>query len=183
MSEWPSFPAMGQPVAETPAYLQAQGYALRPAAAADLPALAALYADTRAAEMAGVTWPALAKQGFLAQQFELQHRHYVLHYADADFMVVEREGRVCGRFYLRRTAPEHLVVDISLLARHRGQGLGAALIRAAQAEAQALGRGVGLHVTRDNAAARRLYERLGFEACEGGSDTHQRMRWRPAVIS
>jgi ribosomal protein S18 acetylase RimI-like enzyme len=181
MSALPPFPARGQPVAETPAYLQSRGYALRAAGHADLPALVALYAETRAAEMAGVPWPELAKRGFLEQQFQLQHRHYVLHYAEADFMVLERDGRVCGRYYLRRTAPEHLVVDISLLADCRGQGLGAALIRASQAEALALGRGLGLHVARDNAGARRLYERLGFEACDGGSDTHQRMRWRAAL--
>jgi ribosomal protein S18 acetylase RimI-like enzyme len=181
MSGLPPFPARGQSAVETPAYLQGRGFVLRTAHHGDLPALLALYADTRAAEMARVAWPAVAKQGFLAQQFELQHRHYVLHYADADFMVIERDGRLCGRYYLRRTAPEHLVVDISLLADCRGQGLGAALIRATQAEAQALGRGVGLHVVRDNAGARRLYERLGFQACDGGSDTHQRMRWPPGL--
>ena len=92
---------------------------------------------------------------------------------------IRREGRVWGRYYLRRAAPEHLVVDISLWADCRGQGLGTALIRASQAEAAALGRGLGLHVVRDNDGARRLYERLGFEACDGGSATHQRMRWRP----
>lgn len=181
MSALPPFPARGQPAAGTPADLQARGFRLRFAGEADLPALVALYADTRAAEMAAVPWPAMVKQSFMEQQFGLQHRHYVQHYADADFMVLEREGRVWGRYYLRRAAPEHLVVDISLWADCRGQGLGTALIRASQAEAAALGRGLGLHVVRDNDGARRLYERLGFEACDGGSATHQRMRWRPGL--
>lgn len=181
MNALPPFPARDQPVADTPASLRDRGFRLRAARSDDLPALAALYADTRAAEMAGVPWPQVAKQGFLDQQFQLQHRHYVLHYADADFMVVEHEGRLCGRYYLQRTPPEHLVVDISLLAAWRGQGLGAAMIRASQAEAAALGRGVGLHVARNNPGARRLYERLGFEPCEGGTDTHQRMRWHPVL--
>jgi len=177
----PPFPARDLPVAETPACLQERGFRLRAACSDDLPSLAALYADTRADEMAGVPWPLIAKQGFLDQQFQLQHRHYVAHYADADFMVLERDGRLCGRYYLQRRPPEYLVVDISLLASFRGQGLGAALIRATQAEAAALGCSVGLHVVRNNTGARRLYERLGFESCEGGSDTHQRMRWRPAI--
>jgi len=181
MTALPPFPARDRPVAGTPAYLRDRGFRLRAACSDDLPALAALYADTRAAEMAGVPWPRVAKQGFLDQQFQLQHRHYVTHYADANFMVVEREGRLCGRYYLQRTPPEHLVVDISLLAACRGQGLGAALILATQEEAAALGCGVGLHVVRNNTGAWRLYERLGFEACAGGSDTHQRMCWRPAL--
>jgi ribosomal protein S18 acetylase RimI-like enzyme len=181
MTALPPFPARGGPAVETPAFLQARGFALRAASTADLSALVDLYAETRAAEMAGVPWPEMAKRSFLEQQFQLQHRHYVLHYAEADFMVLERDGRVRGRYYLRRTAPEHLVVDISLLADCRGQGLGAALIQASQAEAAALGRGLGLHVARGNDGARRLYERLGFQACDGGSDTHQRMRWCPGL--
>ncbi|HEU0152876.1 MAG TPA: GNAT family N-acetyltransferase [Arenimonas sp.] len=181
MNALPPFPARDRPVAGTPAYLLDRGFRLRAAGDADLPGLAALYADTRAEEMAGVPWPQVAKQGFLDQQFQLQHRHYVTHYADADFMVVEREGRLCGRYYLQRTPPEHLVVDISLLATFRGQGLGAAMIRATQAEAAALGCGVGLHVVRNNTGAWRLYQRLGFEDCDGGTATHQRMRWPPAL--
>lgn len=181
MTLLPPFPARDRPVADTPAYLLERGFRLRAARSDDLPALAALYADTRAEEMAGVPWPQVAKQGFLDQQFQLQHSHYVVHYADTDFMVVEHEGRLCGRYYLQRTPPEHLVVDISLLAAFRGRGLGAALIRATQAEAAALGCGVGLHVVRNNTGARRLYERLGFEACDGGTATHQRMRWLPAL--
>ena len=177
MAGLPAFPAATRAGLEAPDRLTSRGYTLRRATDADLPALQQLYADTRADEMAGVPWPPAAKQGFLAQQFALQHQHYVSHYAGADFMVVERQGVVQGRYYLLRAEPEHLVIDISLLAAQRGQGLGRALIEASQAQARLLGRGMTLHVLRSNVRAWKLYEALGFTACEGGTQTHQRMRW------
>lgn len=171
------FPAPAGPGLETPAGLVALGYRLRCATQADLPALQRVYDDTRRDEMAGVPWPPEAKRGFLAQQFALQHRHYVAHYPQADFLVIEHQGVVQGRYYLHRAAPEHLLVDISLVAGHRGRGVGRALIEASQAQARSLGRGMTLHVLRSNLRAGKLYEALGFAACEGGTDTHQRMRW------
>jgi ribosomal protein S18 acetylase RimI-like enzyme len=173
-----SFPAAACAGLEAPAALTARGYSLRPAADADLAALQRVYDDTRADEMAGVPWPPEAKRGFLAQQFALQHRHYLSHYAQADFLVIEHQGQVQGRYYLLRTAPDHLVIDISLLAAQRSQGLGRALIEASQAQARSLGRGMSLHVLHSNVRARRLYDALGFVPCEGGTDTHQRMRWQ-----
>jgi ribosomal protein S18 acetylase RimI-like enzyme len=177
MGGLPPFPAASRAGLEAPAVLARRGYSLRPAADADLAALQLVYADTRADEMANVPWPPEARRAFLAQQFGLQHQHYVSHYAGADFMVVEHQGVVQGRYYLHRAGPEHLIIDISLLAAHRGQGLGRALIEASQAQARSLGHGMTLHVLRSNARARRLYEALGFAPCEGGTDTHQRMRW------
>ena len=116
MGGLPPFPAPTGTGPATPPTLVARGFALRAAMPTDLPALRRLHADTRADEMACVPWPAGLKQSFLDQQFDLQHTHYLQHYGDADFLVVERDGEVLGRLYLQRKAPEHLVVDISLLA-------------------------------------------------------------------
>lgn len=175
------FPARARPPLDLPAALAGTGLALRPAGVDDLPALRALYASTRADEMAAVPWPDLVKRAFLDDQFRLQHRHYVNHYAAADFMVLEHAGAVAGRYYLLREAPSHLVVDISLFPAWRGRGIGAALLRASQDEARAAGRGMHLHVVRDNLAARRLYERLGFVLGEDpGQGSHLPMRWSPS---
>lgn len=180
MGGLPPFPAPTGAGPATPPALVARGFALRAAMPTDLPALRRLHADTRADEMACVPWPAGLKQSFLDQQFDLQHRHYINHYADADFLVLERAGEVVGRLYLQRRSPEHLVVDISLLGPLRGQGLGGALLAQAQADAAAAGCVLVLHVRRDNPAARRLYIRLGFLA-SGGSETHERLAWRPSA--
>lgn len=159
-----------------PAALHARGIDLRPARAEDLDWLRVLYASTRSAELAAVPWPEPAKRTFLEQQFALQHAHYLRHFADADFLIVEdRRGRL-GRLYLDRSADPHVLVDISLLPDCRGKGLGTALIAHAQALAGAAGRALTLHVLHANPAAQRLYARLGFVAAEPGQ-THLAMRW------
>ncbi|MES2672325.1 MAG: GNAT family N-acetyltransferase [Pseudomonadota bacterium] len=164
----------------TPALLIERGFSLRAAHDGDLPWLRDLYASTRAEEMAPVPWPEIAKRSFLDQQFGLQHQHYLKHFGDADFLAIEHAERgPVGRYYLQRTAPEHLLVDISLFPAMRGSGVGTALIRQSQQDAAKLGRGMHLHVQQSNPAARRLYERLGFVAEEGAEGTHRPMRWSP----
>lgn len=175
----PAFPRRQGEDALAPAALAARGYRLRHACDADLPQLRALYADTRADEMAGVPWPDLAKRGFLDQQFALQHQHYLREFGHADFLVIERAGQVRGRYYLLRAEQAHLIVDISLLAGERGQGLGRTLIEASQREAAGLGRGMVLNVSTANPRAQRLYGALGF-VVSGGTDSHHRMQWRPS---
>lgn len=162
-----------------PEALAARGFSLRALHDGDLPWLRDLYASTRAEEMAPVPWPDATKRAFLDQQFDLQHRHYLAHYGDADFLALERDGHgPVGRCYLLRAAPDHILVDISLLPAQRGIGLGGAMIRHSQREAAALGRGMRLHVLQANPGARRLYERLGF-VVEGEAGTYQAMRWSP----
>jgi ribosomal protein S18 acetylase RimI-like enzyme len=166
---------------QTPALLTERGFSLRWLRDADLPWLRELYASTRAEEIAAVPWPPQMKRNFLDQQFALQHAHYLQHYADTDYLAIERMNadgatQPIGRYYLQRTAPEHLIVDIALLPALRGQGIGRVLIEASQRQARALGRGMHLHVLAQNIAARRLYERLGFVFTHQ-ADTYRHMRW------
>ncbi len=161
-----------------PATLTARGCRLRALDGNDLPWLRELHAQTREEELASIPWPAEAKRAFLDQQFTAQHAHYLRHYAGADFLAIERDGRAIGRLYLVRDVPDHLIVDVSLFARDRNGGIGGALIGALQADAAARGRGVGLHVLAGNHAARRLYERLGFVVQGDGDAVHLPMRWR-----
>jgi ribosomal protein S18 acetylase RimI-like enzyme len=56
------------------------------------------------------------------------------------------------------------VVGLAVLPAHRGRGIGTALIAAVEAWARDTGqREIRLEVAVENAAARRLYERLGYE--------------------
>ena len=165
----------------TPALLAERGFSLRALIDDDLPWLRDVYASTRQEEMVAVPWPAAAKRAFLDQQFALQHAHYLQHYADTDFLAIERidaQGRAqpVGRYYLQRVAPDHLIVDIALLPELRGQGVGRLLIEASQRDAHALGRGMHLHVLQHNRAARRLYERLGFVLTHAAG-SYDHMRW------
>jgi GNAT superfamily N-acetyltransferase len=164
--------------------LRAHGLRLRGAVDADLPALCALYASTRE-ELATLPWPAAAKDGFIADQFRLQHLHYVTHYADAHFLVLDAPEGVAGRFYHgcgSETVADlglDLVIDVSLTPRLRGQGIGSTLLHAAIDYAASRGRGVALHVHAHNRRARQLYERLGFVAY-GDAGLHVEMRRSPA---
>lgn len=175
----PPFPAAGA-APDTPAALAARGFLLRHARHDDLDWLCALYASTRAEELAQLPWPEAARQRFLADQFALQHRHYVAHYGDARFLVLERAGTPAGRYYLQCGAPDFLLVDISLVPALRGQGIGGALVADSQAQAARAGRGMALHVHAHNPGARRLYERLGFVA-EPSQAQYVRMAWAPAA--
>ena len=177
----PDFPDRAVSFAPSAA-LQTRGLGLRPARAADLPWLRDLYASTRSAELAAVPWPEAAKRAFLDQQFALQHAHYLRHFADADFLIVETAQAPLGRLYLQRGAAQHVLVDISLLPAWRGQGVGTALIAQAQALAAAAGCALSLHVLHANPDAQRLYARLGFVAGDA-SDTHLEMHWRAACAA
>lgn len=175
----PNFPAAHADVSRVAAGLAANGLALRPAARADLPFLRCLYGQTRAAELAAVAWPLAAKAAFLESQFDLQHRHYVSYYADTDFLILEQGEDALGRLYLLRDAPDFLIVDIALLQRAQGKGIGSSLIMAVQKLAAAANCGVQLHVDRRNIDAQRLYQRLHFEPADREeTSTHLHMQWR-----
>lgn len=177
MNGLPPFPVRRDAAPETPDALRLLGYSLRHAVDGDLPRLAELYADTRAEELAPLSWPPDLRRNFLDQQFQFQHRHYLLQHPGADFLVIERGAVVEGRYYLLREAPEHQIIDICLMSGCRGGGIGRALIEASQREARALGRGMALQVMVTNPRARALYERLGFDV-DGFDGSHYTLRWR-----
>lgn len=141
------------------------GVTLRPVADQDLPFLEALYASTRAEEMALVGWSPEMQQAFLRQQHTAQHTHYKAHYADAAWRIIERGGEAIGRLYWRETEADLHIIDISLLPGSRGNGLGEALLRDMAAHAAQDGRGLTIFVEKNN-PARTLYARLGFEPVE-----------------
>jgi len=127
----------------------------------DRPFLAALYASTRAEELAAFGWPPDMQCAFLAQQHEAQHRHYRGAYAAAEWLILLQEGGAVGRLYLEpREAALHLI-DISLVPDRRGTGIGGAILADLIEQGRTLGKAISLQVEKTN-RARRLYERLGF---------------------
>jgi ribosomal protein S18 acetylase RimI-like enzyme len=155
----------------------ALGLTVRPMTDNDLPFAAAVYASTRAEELAQTGWPAELKQAFLAQQHEAQHQHYRAHYPGAEWLIVEEEGAAIGRLYLVEWASEFRIIDISLAPGARGRGLGGALLADAMAAAAAAGKSVSVHVERNNPALR-LYERLGFVLAED-KGVYLLLEWTP----
>lgn len=165
---------------------------MRAALDEDLAWLRELYASTRTEEMAPVPWPDATKRAFLDQQFELQHHHFLSHFADAEFWLLEASQGPVGRLYRHCpqssgavAAPDDLIVDISFLPAWRGLGFGTGLLQAAQTAAAERGRGLRLHVHAHNTAAASLYRRLGFVAISdtSGPQSHVEMRWPGRGIS
>lgn len=149
---------------------------MRPQTESDREFLAALYASTRADELAVLPWTPQQKAEFLHSQFEAQNYHYALHYGDADFLVLERGGERIGRLYLHRAGDDLCVIDIALLPEHRGAGLGTALMHEVLAIAVDENRSVSLHVEIDN-PVQRLYAKLGF-VWQGRYGVYDFMVWR-----
>lgn len=139
--------------------------AYRSEAEADRSFTAALYASTRAEEVAQSGWPPEAQAAFLLQQFEAQHSHYRLHYPNAEWLIVERDGAAVGRLYLEEWSREIRIIDISMAAGSRGTGIGGAILEDVIADGGSRGKAVSIHVEKNN-PARRLYERLGFAVIE-----------------
>ena len=82
------------------------------------------------------------------------------------FLQVAREAptaSIMGFILTRIAADEAEIITIAVDPAHRGEGIGAGLVASAAAEAKAFGAtSLILEVAEDNAAAIRLYERLGF---------------------
>lgn len=154
------------------------GIALRAIAPADEEFLAALYASTRAEEMALVDWDAASVQAFLRQQFEAQQVHYQSYFPAGEHRIILRDGRPIGRIYLDRSEERLHLLDIALLPEERWRGVGGALMGDLLAEAQAAGLPITLHVYRLDARVRAWYERLGF-ALVGENGMYDLLEWHP----
>lgn len=138
--------------------------ALRAVSDADLPFLQALYASVRDEELRPTGWPEAQKSAFLTMQFQAQQRAYAA-YTETDYFIVQRGQQDIGRLYLQHQPEAISIVDISLMADTRGQGIGTDLLQAVFAQARAAHKAVQIHVEKFNPALR-LYQRLGFVEVE-----------------
>ncbi|NDD28437.1 MAG: GNAT family N-acetyltransferase [Proteobacteria bacterium] len=135
----------------------------RPARESDGAFLRQLYEDVRARDIAA--WGPMAET-LVPMQLRAQEGSYRAQFPDADHRIIECDGVAVGRCIVWRSAHEIRVVDVALLAAHRGRGLGTAVLTPLCDEARQTGRPLRLHVDAMNEAARRLYERLGLRVTE-----------------
>ncbi len=149
----------------------------RAAQADDEPFLFELYSSTRLEELASWGWDETQQQAFLSLQFRGQRAHYS-GYPNVDHQIILADGKPIGRLFISRLAGEIRLVDIALIPRYRGRGIGQQLIQGLLEEATRAGKVVRLHVEESNRALR-LYHRLGFEIADDAGP-HWLMIWRPA---
>ncbi|MEM8997725.1 MAG: GNAT family N-acetyltransferase [Acidobacteriota bacterium] len=150
---------------------------LRPVGDDDWEFLYRVYADTREEELRQVPWSREEKDAFLRFQFDAQRKYYAEVFTAADYYVVEVGGERAGRLYLDRRDDEIRLIDIALLSRFRGQGLGGELMADVLAEGKRKGLLVRIHVEQNNPALR-LYKRLGFQKIEE-QGVYWLMEWVP----
>lgn len=153
---------------------------LRAARPDDESFLRSVYASTRADELALLSWTEAQTDAFLRMQFTAQETSYRRQWSGAAFQVIDVDDRPAGRLYVARCAGEIRVLDIALLPEYRGAGIGTRLLQDLQAEGEAAGRPVRLHVLVANDRARGLYRRLGFHMV-GGDGVRLALEWSPTV--
>lgn len=152
-------------------------YTLRSATEADSSFLAAVYASTRTEELAVTGWSDEQKAAFCTSQFQAQTTHYLQHYPQAEYFVIEFADIPAGRLYMDRRATEIRIMDIALLPEHRGKGLGTQILQTLQAEATGAQKSLSIHVEKFNPALL-LYQRLGFVMKED-KGVYLLMEWSP----
>ena len=152
---------------------------LRDALPSDRAFLLALYASTRAEEFVHVGWPVEMERSFMKMQFDAQRTDYERRYPGALCRIVELHDCPVGRLWVAQDARSLAVLDISLVAGLRGQGIGTDCLRRVQRRAAAAGLDVELQVVHGN-PAQRLYERLGFRNI-GACGVRQAMGWKPSA--
>ena len=136
---------------------------LRDALPADEVLLFALYASSRAEEMALVPWSDEQRDGFLRMQYDAQTTHYRQAFPNANFSVILRDEVPVGRLYVSRKENEIRILDITVLPELRNQGIGTAMLDDLVREAAQLKKHVVIYVETFNPSLR-LFERLGFKS-------------------
>jgi ribosomal protein S18 acetylase RimI-like enzyme len=154
-------------------------YELRPSNEADAVFLQELFAEVRGPEFAALQLPAPALAQLLAMQFRAQTMGYAATYPSATDGIVWAAGERAGRLLVHRSDDLLQLIDVALLARYRGLGIGTRLIRELCVEAREKGLPLRLSVRFDNPAAR-LYQREGFvQTGSDGLNTSMEFRGQP----
>lgn len=149
---------------------------LRPVTAEDEGFLYAVYASTRAAEMAMVPWSDEQREAFVRMQFTAQQSHYQTKHPEATHDIILAGSLPVGRLYVFREEDEIQVLDITILPEHRNKGISTPLIKRLMEEAAAAGKPLTIYIESYN-PSQRLFERLGFVKISD-DDVNCLMEWR-----
>lgn len=102
-----------------------------------------------------------------ALQSRARSEGYRTQFPEAEDSLVVVGDDPAGRLLVARRPAAHHVVDIALLRRYRGRGIGTTLMAGVLADAGAAGASVELTVVAGDARLLGWYERLGFVAVSG----------------
>lgn len=103
----------------------------------------------------------MQKQAFITMQYSAQKQQYSVQYPAASHDLILCDGVPAGRLLVDRGSNGTYLVDISMLAKYRGMGIGTAIMNDLAEEAGNAGTSLSLHVFKTNPAVR-LYFRMGL---------------------
>ena len=134
----------------------------RAATPADEPFLFDLYCAVRAREFALLILPEPLKQQLIRTQFRAQKDGYASEYPESGYEIVLQDDDKVGRIWIARMADSFHLVDIAIKPEAQNAGIGTALVRELQQEAELAQKPVRLSVFRFNPGSVRFHQRLGF---------------------
>lgn len=141
--------------------------------------LFALFAATRAADMAAMPIDAAGKAFLLRAQYRSMTETYRRDYPEARWQIVEWDGKPVGLLIAHVGERCVTYVDIALLPGIQGRGLATRLMLQALEEPRRLGLPARVTVLATNLASLRLCERLGF-ARRGETPPFVELEWKPS---
>jgi ribosomal protein S18 acetylase RimI-like enzyme len=100
-------------------------------------------------------------QSLVAGQYQGRKMSYAAEYPDAVNAILCEGDEAVGRLLMDCRGDTWRIVDIAVLAEHRGRGLGGWVLKLCQQQCGEAGARLMLAVRPEN-PARRLYERMGF---------------------
>jgi RimJ/RimL family protein N-acetyltransferase len=158
-----------------------QAVTLRQVQPEDESFLAAVYGSTREQELAMTPWTAEQREAFIRFQFAAQLAHYRTEYPLAEHSVITLGEQPIGRIYIDRRESEIRILDITLLPRHRGQGIGTPIIRRVMDEAVRDSKNLSIELDSFE-QSHQLFQRLGFKPTET-TGFHTLFVWNPVVVA
>jgi ribosomal protein S18 acetylase RimI-like enzyme len=145
-------------------------------AEADEPFLRRLIIAEVAENLMASSWPETIRDNLLDVQYRARRNSIRANFPQAESLLVLLDGQNAGWLVVDGTEgtqkDELRLVEILLLPDHRGKGVGSQLIRDLLLTAERAHLPLRLSVDVRNAAAIRLYERLGFRRIAGDEIRH-----------
>ena len=119
-------------------------------------------------------------ESLLQMQYRARRMSYEMSFPGAEEKVIcLADAKPVGRLLIYPQPGAMRLVDIGLLERYRGQGIGTVVLRNLQQECLDKGSGLELQVARTNRAAN-LYLQMGF-AVASQDAMYVQMRWQPIL--
>jgi ribosomal protein S18 acetylase RimI-like enzyme len=134
----------------------------RPVADIDGPALFRLFRQVHAAEIETFALDPTTREALACMEFVEQRLRTCAEFPDAVDLAIEHRGTLCGRIVTVLRENGIQLLELSVLAEQRDQGIGSLAMRRIARIADAHGCAIWLRANADASGSRGFLERVGF---------------------